>query len=114
MNVVRPQTEEVGWQGMTIKDILEKVDLFNVSTLMEEDLDLVKPKNELVGMATDKKPSIKSLQVGQKSSIRDRHGKLFPTVKVRQRGIDILKNGSLADPQWFSGSKTVITVHKQP
>ena len=31
----------------------------------------------------------------------------------RQRGRDILKNGSLADPQWFSGSKTVITVHKQ-
>ena len=34
--------------------------------------------------------------------------------KIGQRGRDILKNGSLADPQWFSGSKTVITGHKQP
>jgi len=26
-----------GWQGMTIKEILEKVDLFNISTLADED-----------------------------------------------------------------------------
>lgn len=26
-----------GWQGMTIKEILEKVDLFNISALVDED-----------------------------------------------------------------------------
>ena len=26
-----------GWQGLTIKEILEKVDLFNISTLVEDD-----------------------------------------------------------------------------
>ena len=26
-----------GWQGMTIKDILEKVDLFNITTLVDDD-----------------------------------------------------------------------------
>jgi len=26
-----------GWQGLTIKEILEKVDLFNISTMVEEE-----------------------------------------------------------------------------
>ena len=26
-----------GWQGMTIKDILEKVDLFNITSLVDDD-----------------------------------------------------------------------------
>lgn len=35
----------VGWQGMTIKDILEKVDLFNLTTFQEGDDDIKKLKD---------------------------------------------------------------------
>jgi len=31
------ETHMAGWQGLTIKEILEKVDLFNISTLVEDD-----------------------------------------------------------------------------
>ena len=49
------------------------------------------------GINTQESPSMKSVLMGE---------------WVGERGIDILKNGSLADPQWFSGSKTVIKVSK--
>ena len=31
-----------GWNGMTIKDILEKVDLFNITSLVDDDYQKVK------------------------------------------------------------------------
>jgi hypothetical protein len=34
---VSPDSHMPGWQGLTIKEILEKVDLFNISTLVEEE-----------------------------------------------------------------------------
>ena len=34
---VNPESHMPGWQGLTIKEILEKVDLFNISTLVEEE-----------------------------------------------------------------------------
>ena len=32
-----PDAHMPGWQGLTIKEILEKVDLFNISTMVEDD-----------------------------------------------------------------------------
>ncbi len=32
-----PDAHMPGWQGLTIKEILEKVDLFNISTMVEEE-----------------------------------------------------------------------------
>jgi hypothetical protein len=34
---VNPDGHMPGWQGLTIKEILEKVDLFNIATLDEEE-----------------------------------------------------------------------------
>jgi hypothetical protein len=38
-----------GWQGMTIKEILEKVDLFNISALVDEE----KKTNETLGVKVE-------------------------------------------------------------
>ena len=32
-----PDAHMPGWQGLTIKEILEKVDLFNISTMVEDE-----------------------------------------------------------------------------
>ena len=44
---VNPESHMPGWQGLTIKEILEKVDLFNISTLVEEE------KKSIAGDDTD-------------------------------------------------------------
>jgi len=48
-----------GWQGLTIKEILEKVDLFNISTMVEEE-----KKNIACAETDDAKPS-GSFQFGE-------------------------------------------------
>ena len=44
-----------GWQGMSIKDILEKVDLFNFTTLVDDDAQKKKDTKEYPKMIPDLK-----------------------------------------------------------
>ena len=54
-----------GWQGMSIKDILEKVDLFNFTTLVDDGEDTKKQKDNTNNTnLTDKEsPLIPDLKV---------------------------------------------------
>ena len=49
-----------GWNGMTIKDILEKVDLFNITSLVDDDYQKVKDTKPPFTMS-DTKVIIKNL-----------------------------------------------------
>lgn len=51
------------WQGMTIKDILEKVDLFNITTLDDDDEEIGKQKADI---KPDIKPSFTGLKEQKK------------------------------------------------
>jgi len=51
------------WQGMTIKDILEKVDLFNITTLDENDEEIGKQKGDI---KPDIKPNIAGIKEPKK------------------------------------------------
>lgn len=51
------------WQGMTIKDILEKVDLFNITTLDEDDEEIGKQKADI---KPDIKPNISGFKEPKK------------------------------------------------
>ena len=60
-----PLSNGNGWQGMSIKDILEKVDLFNFTTLVDDGEDTKKQKDNTNSTnLTDKEsPLIPDLKV---------------------------------------------------